>query len=54
MEEFTEAIELSLAQYGTLESPKFKGQTPADENGIYTVFMESEGALYKIEMKLWN
>ena len=41
------AKEIPVRDYIKLENPKFKGQTPVDNNLKYWMVFESNGVLYK-------
>ena len=45
-EDFTNAIVLEVDQYLKLVNPKFEGQTPANEDGDYSMYFSSENKLY--------
>lgn len=46
----SQAIELPIYMYSSLDNPIFKGQTPLDDDGTYWVVVDCSGKLYKFHL----
>lgn len=54
-EEFAKATVVTATElYAASENPTFEGQTPADDNGNYTMFWSIDGQHYKTNNNLFR